>query len=51
VENLVYEVGTIAHSCGVREPRQLRRMHARVMMPNGLSISLDQLYHSGRPGQ
>ncbi len=29
--NMVYEVGIIAHSCGVREPRQLKRFHARVV--------------------
>jgi len=29
-EHMVYEVGIIAHSCGVREPRQLKRFHARV---------------------
>ncbi|MCK5895642.1 MAG: FMN-binding glutamate synthase family protein, partial [Cocleimonas sp.] len=42
--NLVYEVGTIAHSCGVTEPRGLRRHHARIVMSNSLSIRLDQLY-------
>ena len=31
VKNMQYEVGTIAHSCGVRHPRQLRRFHARVV--------------------
>ncbi len=29
--NVVYEAGIIAHSCGVREPRQLKRFHARVV--------------------
>ncbi len=43
-KNLVYEVGTIAHSCGAREPRELRRFHARVVMQNGLSVGLDELY-------
>jgi glutamate synthase domain-containing protein 2 len=42
--NIVYEVGIIAHSCGVREPRQLARMHARVVTGNGLSIPLNELY-------
>jgi glutamate synthase domain-containing protein 2 len=42
--NMVYEVGTIAHSCGVREPRQLRRFHARVVTGNGLSIPLSELH-------
>jgi len=47
IENMVYEVGVIAHSCGVREPRQLRRFHARLVTENGRSISLDELY--GQP--
>ena len=42
--NMVYEVGTIAHSCGVREPRQLRRFHARVVTGTGLSIPLSELH-------
>jgi len=45
-ENLEHEVGVIAHSCGVTEPRQLRRYHARRVMENGRSVSLDQLYQS-----
>ncbi len=44
VNNLVYEVGMIAHSCGVREPRRLRRYHARIVQDNGLSIPLSELY-------
>ena len=39
-----YEVGIIAHSCGVQEPRQLRRFHCRVVQANGLSIPLNELY-------
>jgi glutamate synthase domain-containing protein 2 len=42
--NLMYEVGTIAHSCGVKEPRQLRREHCRVVGDDGLSISLAKLH-------
>lgn len=42
--NLVYEVGILAHSCGVTEPRKLRRHHARIVMENGLSTRLDQLH-------
>ena len=42
--NMEHEVGIIAHSCGVKEPRQLRRFHARVVMDNGLSIGLDELH-------
>jgi glutamate synthase domain-containing protein 2 len=43
-KNLAYEVGTIAHSCGVKEPRGLHRHHARIVMNNSLSIRLDQLH-------
>ena len=42
--NMVYEVGVVAHSCGVREPRQLRRFHARMVTTSGLSRSLDDIY-------
>ena len=44
VQNMVYEVGVIAHSCGVAEPRQLRRKHAFIVSPQGKSIPLDELY-------
>ncbi len=43
-QNLVHEVETIAHSCGVTEPRQLRRKHVRVVQDTGLSIAMDKLY-------
>jgi glutamate synthase domain-containing protein 2 len=39
-----HEVGIIAHSCGVHEPRQLRRVHCRVVMDNGRSTPLDELF-------
>lgn len=45
VNNMLYEVGVIAHSCGVREPRQLRRMHARIVTETGRSVSLEEYYH------
>jgi len=38
------EVGVIAHSCGVLEPRELRRFHCRVVQDDGRSVPLDQLY-------
>lgn len=44
VKNLNYEVGLIAHSCGVREPRLLCRFHARIVTDHGCSISLDELF-------
>lgn len=42
--NLELEVGMIAHACGVSEARELRRFHARMVMENGKSIALDELY-------
>jgi glutamate synthase domain-containing protein 2 len=43
-DQIEYEVGIIAHSCGVNEPRQLRRFHCRVVQENGRSIPLDEIY-------
>ncbi len=42
--NMEHEVCVLAHACGVEAPRQLRRHHARIVMPDGLSIPLDELY-------
>ena len=44
VRHMVHEVGIIAHSCGVKEPRELNRDHARIVQDNGLSVPLSQLY-------
>ena len=44
VNNMAYEVGTIAHSCGVHEPRELRRFHARLVTQDGRSKPLDEVY-------
>ena len=38
------EVEIIAHSCGVKEPRQLKRYHCRIVSSNGHSKPLDVLY-------
>ena len=42
--NMIYEVGIIAHSCGVTEPRLLRRSHAHLMMADGSSRGLDEIH-------
>ena len=42
--NMVHEVGIIAHSCGVSEPRHLRRYHARVTTGDGKSVALNELF-------
>ncbi len=41
---MIHGVGTIAHSCGVREPRQLGRQHVRVVYSNELSVPLNRLF-------
>jgi glutamate synthase domain-containing protein 2 len=43
-ETMRKEVGVIAHSCGVSEPRQLRRYHCRIVQDDGRSIPLNDLY-------
>ena len=48
-ENMRKEIGIIAHSCGVREPRQLRRYHCRVVQGDGRSLPLDELYPDATP--
>lgn len=42
--NIVHEVGVIAHSCGVAEPRQLRRHHARIVTETGRTMSLAEIH-------
>ncbi|WP_028294895.1 FMN-binding glutamate synthase family protein [Oceanobacter kriegii] len=48
VETLVQEVGVIAHSCGVDEPRALKREHARIIQPDGTSTRISDLYNASR---
>ncbi len=43
-QHMHHEIGVIAHSCGVREPRQLRRVHCRIVGHDGRSQPLDELY-------
>jgi glutamate synthase domain-containing protein 2 len=42
--NVVHDVEVLAHSCGVAEPRELRRRHMRVVQPDGKSVRMDQLW-------
>ena len=39
-----YGIGLIAHSCGVKHPRELSRHHCRIVQSDGKSIALDVLY-------
>lgn len=43
-KNMVHEVEVIAHSCGVPEPRGLRRYHVRIVQDTGRSLPLDEIY-------
>ena len=44
VERVRYDVGVIAHSCGVPHPRALKRYHCRIVQSSGRSVPLDELY-------
>jgi len=44
IQNMMYEVGMIAHSCGVKSPRELNRIHARVVQNDGRSKPLNEIY-------
>ncbi len=43
------EVGIIAHSCGVKEARQLARKHCRIVQNNGRSKPMDEVFPNIRP--
>lgn len=47
--NMEKEIAMIAHSCGLPQPRALGRQHARMMVDNGRSIGLEELYPAPRP--
>ena len=47
--NMRHEVEMISHSCGVDEPRQLRRFHVRIVQDNGKSAPMDQLHPYPKP--
>jgi glutamate synthase domain-containing protein 2 len=47
--NMANEVAVLCHSCGVDEPRELRRSHARIVRENGFSVSLAELFPDQKP--
>ncbi|WP_226664972.1 FMN-binding glutamate synthase family protein [Microbulbifer aggregans] len=47
--NMAYEVGTIAHSCGVAEPRQLRRSDVEVINERGVPMPLSDTVPDVKP--
>ena len=42
--NLMHEVCVIAHSCGVRGPRELNRNHVRIVTQDGVSVPVGDIY-------
>jgi hypothetical protein len=45
----VHEVEVLAHSCGVPEPRRLKRFHVRIVQNNGKSTPMNELYPTDDP--
>lgn len=45
-EHIQREVGVIAHACGVKEARQLRRHHAQLIDVRGIPEPMEHLYPS-----
>lgn len=50
VKNLEHEVGVVCHSCGVQEPRDLKRKHVRIVTVHGTSVSLAEIYPDKEEG-
>ena len=44
IDNMVKEVGMIAHSCGVKNLRALNRTHARIVQGNGTSMCMLEIF-------
>jgi len=47
--NINREIDMIAHSCGVRHARELRREHVRIVQANHQSIAMNRLYPYPEP--
>jgi glutamate synthase domain-containing protein 2 len=47
--NMNREIDMIAHSCGVRHARELRREHVRIAKGSGQSVALNMLYPYPEP--
>ena len=43
-KNMRHEVEIISHSCGVKRPRLMQRMHVRIVQENGRSIAMNDLF-------
>ena len=42
--NMAYEVGILAHSCGVKEPRQLNRSHIQIINSTGIPCPTSEVF-------
>ena len=49
-KQMAKEIGVIAHSCGVPEPRSLRRFHCRIVTATGRTMPLDEIYPEPKEG-
>ena len=49
-KSVIGEIETFAHSVGVAEPRQMRRRHVRVVLDDGTSVQVNELYPSVQLG-
>jgi glutamate synthase domain-containing protein 2 len=47
--NMMHEVAILSHSCGVDEPRLLKREHARIVRSDGFSVSLAEIFPDQKP--
>jgi glutamate synthase domain-containing protein 2 len=47
--NINKEIEMIAHSCGLRHPREFRREHVRIVQRHGRSLALNVLYPYPKP--
>jgi glutamate synthase domain-containing protein 2 len=43
-KHMIKEVGIIAHACGVKEPRSLKRSHVRMVFSNSISKPLNIIF-------
>ena len=50
-ETMMKEVATIAHSCGLKEPRELRRHHVRIRTSDNNSVLMSELWPEPEPGE
>ncbi len=48
-KSVIGEVETIAHSVGVAEPRLMRRRHVRLVLPDGTSRLMNEVYPRSDP--